>query len=96
MGPIVVFGQWFHSTLSIMLSLEKPLPVSINNLGTQSLTEVSRAETELSQKNIPGLLMEAKMEEMKGETVTKNTEERIICGRVGGREKKSEKAKLKL
>lgn len=33
------------------------------------------------------------MEEIKGETVTKNTEERIICERVGEREKKSEKAK---
>lgn len=58
MGPVVVFGQWFHSTLRIMLSLEKPLRVSINNLRTESLTEVSRAETELSQKNIPGLLIE--------------------------------------
>lgn len=57
MGPVVVFGQWFHSTLRIMLSLEKPLSVSINNLRTQSLIEMSRAKTELSQKNIPGLLI---------------------------------------
>lgn len=33
------------------------------------------------------------MEEIKGEMVTKNIEERIICERVGEREKKSEKAK---
>lgn len=57
-GLVVVFGRWFHSTLRIMLSLEKPLPVSINNLRTQRPTEVSGAETELSQKNIPGLLIE--------------------------------------
>lgn len=29
------------------------------------------------------------MKEIEGETVTKNTEERIICERVGEREKKS-------
>ncbi len=94
-GAIVVFGRWFHSTLRIMFSLEKPLPVSINNLRTQSLTEVSRAEPELSQKNIPSLLIEASWKEGgdKGETVTKKREERIILVKAGEREKNSKNFK---